>query len=155
MATIASYADVLMQEWGMAEQSGRLQASFETVLSELTGEACLLLRDTRLEVAVLPRSITGAWDSVWAFFPIHRRRLVARRLKPKPETRILLVICPATAETEPSEAFEVYLRDHIGHVLLYLRDPKARNECADAERQWRMSVKAAPAKAKRPMRKGK
>ena len=28
------------------------------------------------------------------------------------------------------------LRDHLGHALLYLRDPDARNECVDAEREW-------------------
>ena len=34
--------------------------------------------------------------------------------------------------------FENHLRDHsLGHVLLYLRKPRASNECRDALKEWR------------------
>ena len=134
-----SYADQLIREWAIPEQSPIL-ASVRRVLNEMIAEAQLSLRDRRLEVMVLPKSTPGVWDSVWAFFPVHRRRRIAQILRPRPETRVLLVISTASAEWEPPEAFEVYLRDHLGHVLLYLRDPKATNECTDAEREWLRNV---------------
>ena len=139
-AVSVSHVDLLMREWRMAGQSRRIQVSVRKVLSELAAEACLSLMDRRLEVIVLPDPTPGRWDSVWAYFPIHRRRLVARRLRPKPETRVLLVFSTADAEHEPCDAFEVYLRDHLGHVLLFLRAPRSPNECIDAEREWLMSI---------------
>ena len=138
-----SYADHLIQEWGIPAQSPIL-ASVHRVLNEMSAEAQLSLRDRRLEVMVLPKGTPGLWDSVWAFFPVHRRRRIAQILRPRPETRVLLVISIADAECEPPEAFEVYLRDHLGHALLYLRDPKAPNECSDADREWQESVHASP-----------
>jgi hypothetical protein len=37
--------------------------------------------------------------------------------------------------------FEDCLRHHLGHTLLYLDKPKARNGCADADRKWRASLR--------------
>jgi len=28
--------------------------------------------------------------SVWAYFPVHRRRPISRKLRPRPQTRVLL-----------------------------------------------------------------
>ena len=135
-----SPVDLLMQAWRMAGQSSRIEVSVRKVLSELAAEACLALMDPGLEVMVLPELTPGRWDSVWAYFPIHRRRVVAQKLRPKPGTRVLLVFSTADAEHEPCDAFEIYLRDHLGHVLLFLRAPRAPNECVDAEREWLLSL---------------
>ncbi len=87
------YVGLRMQEWGMGEQSRRIQSSVRRVLNELTGEALLFLKDPRLEVKVLsdadlqrvsgrrglsynamggnmvhPSLMIG--HSVWAYFPI-------------------------------------------------------------------------------------
>jgi hypothetical protein len=84
-------------------------------------------------------ALPDAAFGVWAYFPVHRNRLIARRLQPKPQTRVLLVLSAADFAKEPARTLEDYLRDHLGHVLLYLRSPKARNECRDAMQEWRSS----------------
>jgi hypothetical protein len=119
----------------MGKQSRRMQTCVRRVLTELTSETLLTLKDPKLQVMVLPE----ANFSVWAYFPIHRNRLIARRLRPKPQTRVLLVLSTAAFGKEPVKMLEDCLKDHFGHVLLYLRSPKARNECADAQGEWRRS----------------
>jgi hypothetical protein len=137
-----------MQEWRMGEQSRRIQTCVRKVLNELVAEAHLILRGPRLEVMVAPESS----HSVWAYFPMHRNRWIARQLSPKPETRVLLVLSTAGFEKEPVRQLGEYLRHHLGHALLYLDDPKARNECKDAMKEWRASVRSvqAPHGRKRP-----
>ena len=78
--------------------------------------------------------------SVWAYFPIDRNRRITRELKPKSETRVLLVFSAAGFEKSKRKFFEDCLRDHLGHVLLYLRSPKACNDCPDAMKEWRRSA---------------
>ena len=134
-ARLSGYVHSRMNEWRMGEQSRRMQTCLRRVLNELVDEALLTLKDPKLEVMLLPE----ADFSVWAYFPIHGNRLIARRLRPKPQTRVLLVLSTAAFGKEPVEMLEDGLRDHFGHVLLYLRSPKARNECADAQREWRSS----------------
>jgi hypothetical protein len=74
------------------------------------------------------------------------KRLAVQAVQPKPQTRILLVFSTASANKDTVKLFEERLRDHLGHVLLYLRSPKANNDCPDAMKEWRRSV--APAKGK-------
>jgi hypothetical protein len=131
-----TYVDFRMKEWGIVEQSRRIQNSVRRVLSELVAEALMVLKDPRLEVIVLPESDWGM-GSVWAYFPVHRRRSVAKALQPKPGTRVLLVLDAAGFERTPVKLAQDILRDHLGHTLLYLCSPKARNECPDAQREWR------------------
>jgi len=52
---------------------------------------------------------------------------------------------------EPVEALEACLRDHLGHVLLYLRSPKAKNDCLAAMKEWRRN-QLRPTKARRARR---
>jgi hypothetical protein len=113
----------------MGEQPRRIQVSVRGVLSELSVTSLLTLKDLRLEVRVLPESI----HNTWAYFPIHRRRLIAHKLGSKPQTRVLLVIGTVGFE---KETFEGYLRHHVGHAMLYLRSPKSPNECEDAMKEW-------------------
>src|SRR5260370_10354272 len=129
--------DCRMQEWGMNDCSPRLQTCGRRVLGELPADALLTLKDSKLEVTVQPE----ADHSVWAYFPIHRNRMISRKLEPRPETRVLLVLGEGHFERDINKTLEEYLRNHLGHVLLYLREHRANNDCAAAMKQWRRSVR--------------
>ena len=144
MPDSVSYVDLLMAEWGLQRYSHRLQTCMRRVLRELTPESQLVLRrEPKLQVEVVPEST----ESVWAYFPVHRRRFIVTRLKLKlkPTARVLLVI--SEKHTDSDIQFTDYLRDHLGHVLLYLRSPRSRNERQDAGREWLMSCDSQPKKA--------
>ena len=136
MKSVNPYVDFRMEEWRMAEQSPGVQTSVRRVLNELSTESLLRLKDPKFEVMARPEKSF----SVWAYFPIHRNLRIARELGPKPETRVLLVFSTASLR-DKRKFFEDCLRDHLGHVLLYLRSPKARNECPDAQEEWYRSVR--------------
>lgn len=82
---------------------------------------------------------------------IDRVRIV-RELLPRPDTRAILVFGTAGLEEEGATVFEDHLRDHLGHVLLYLRAPKAWNGCSAAMKEWRASIRARP-RAQAPKQK--
>lgn len=48
----------------------------------------------------------------------------------------LLVFGSEEVQRRPKHFFEDHLRDHLGHTLIFLRDPEARNECSDAQKEW-------------------
>jgi hypothetical protein len=137
MSTIAatSYSDLLLDEWGVDKQSLSLKACVRRVLSELSIDAHLTLRrEPRLQVVILPESVPGF--RVWSYFPIYERRSIVQQLadigiSTRPSTRVLLVISETLSEDEAD-----YLRDGLGHVLLYLRSPRATNDCDAAMREW-------------------
>lgn len=107
------------------------------VLGELSPSAQMILRrNPKLQVVAV--SETGF--SVWAYFPVHRKRQIVRdlRIELKPTARVLLVICEKLIEQQSARLTDAELRDHLGHALLYLRSPKSQNECADAAREWRL-----------------
>ena len=103
----------------------------------MSADALLTLKDSKLEVTAQPE----AGHSVWAYFPIHRNRIVSRKLEPRPGTRVMLVLGEGHFERDISKALEEYLRNHLGHVLLYLREPRANNDCAAAMKEWRRSAR--------------
>jgi hypothetical protein len=127
-----------MQEWGMDKQPRRLQVSVRRVLCELHPAALYLLKDPRFEVMVILKPDY----SVWAYFPVHRRRWVAREYHPKRGTRVLLMFSISASDQTPRKLFEDQIRHHLGHVLLYLRAPKAWNDCDAACREWDESTRA-------------
>jgi hypothetical protein len=143
------YAEALMKEWGLDKQPAKFRREVKAVLMELHPEAQLLLRnEQRLQVEVIEGSVMGDLD-VWAYFPMHKRRFQTHFHDLRPATRVLLVIGSRlfrkrkhvfidkiAGETWTHGAPDL-LRDHLGHALLYLRKPKARNECADAWREWK------------------
>jgi hypothetical protein len=108
------------------------------VMAELTADGQMFLRfNSALEVIARP----SADFSVWAYFPVHRRRRVVRELaadgiRLKPTTRVLLLIGEKQVKQQSSSLTDAELRDHLGHTLLYLRKPRANNECKDALREW-------------------
>jgi hypothetical protein len=129
-----SYVDFRMQEWGMEAASKRFQRILRRVLNELYPGSLVLLKDPRLEVRVVSDPVEA---TAWAYFPVHRRRLIAQELKPKAQTRVLLVLNGLHFEDYRVAYVMDCFRDALGHVLLYLRSPKAQNECSDAMREWR------------------
>jgi len=129
------YVDLLIAEWGIEKRSPKLGACMRRVLSELeTGAQLTLRKNPKLQVAVLPE----AGVSVWAYFPIHRKRWVVRRWKIelKPTARVLLLISEKRIDQQSARMTNIDLRHHLGHALLYLRSPRKRNECPDADREW-------------------
>lgn len=90
-----------------------------------------------LQVIILPELDAGY--RVWAYFPVHKRRRIVRQLLDDgilllPTTRVLLVLSEKLTEEDAD-----HVRDHLGHVLLYLQHPRANNDCADAMREWNAS----------------
>jgi hypothetical protein len=67
----------------------------------------------------------------------YERVRIIRELLPRSDTRVLLVFGTASFERDKRKFFEECLRDHLGHVLLYLRSPKANNCCPEAMKEWR------------------
>ena len=132
-----TYVDCRMQEWGMNDCSPRLQTCVRKVLGELSADGLLTLKDSKLEVTAQPE----ADHSVWAYFPIHRNRIGSRKLEPRPGTRVMLVLGEGHFERDISKTLEEYLRNHLGHVLLYLREPRANNDCVAAMKEWRRSAR--------------
>jgi hypothetical protein len=120
---------------GLETRSNRVRRCLKRVLDEMIPEAQLCLRDRRLQIEVIPQS--WGMGEVWAYFPVHRRRMIAKQVSLKPTTRVLLVICKPGVEARPLKRTEEELRHHLGHVLRYLERPKWRNECKDAEKAWR------------------
>jgi len=174
------YVDFLMQEWRLDKQSDGFQARVRRVLLELEIEVLLALRrEPKLEVRVAsdrlsvwayfpmhprlqtPRLRIPKRGTVAEYFSailaakndVYRRRLIAQKFKPAPSTKVTLLFDKDEFEKQPRLLSENQLRDHLGHVLLYLRDPKAPNECTDAAREWRAlcrrpRVRSAKAKAR-------
>ncbi len=140
MTTSKFQVDLLTTEWGLKTHSPRLMICTRRVLSELTAETQLVLRrNPKLQVVVL----SDAHFSVWAYFPVYQRRTVVRQLRIRlnPTTRVLLVFGERQIDQQSVRKTNAELRDHLGHVLLYLRRPRAPNECKDAWREWQRSVR--------------
>lgn len=56
------YVDIRMKEWGMGEQSRRIQSSVRRVLSALSAESLLCLKDPRLQVLISLTTIYDTWE---------------------------------------------------------------------------------------------
>ena len=112
-----------------------VEECLDEALQELgiAGRAALL--DRRLQVAVVPFS--DSTDPVWAYFPVHRRRRIARHVDLRPETRVLLVFYQPDMRSHSKEYMMNKLRHHLGHVFLYLRNSKSKEDCPAAEEEWK------------------
>ena len=62
---------------GVQTSSKKVKACVRSVFQEMVAESLLFLRDPRLQIACLPNC---AGTGVWAYFPVHRRRLIARHV---------------------------------------------------------------------------
>jgi hypothetical protein len=133
-----SGVDRLLNEWNIDSKQCKLQKCLRRVLGELATEAQLVLRhNPKLQVTVSNK----APFSVWAYFPMHRRRAILSHCEMglAPGARVLLLIRPNIIDSQSQSQTCDELRDHLGHVLLYLREPKGRNECSDATREFERS----------------
>jgi len=151
-----SYIDPLLHEWRMERCSLKIQASMWWALRCYPAEVLLTLRgEHRLQVEVL------SWvpETVWAYFPIHHGQIggqhlneqlqffVAKKLPLKREAEILLLLGARLHRGETAQECGGHILHHLSHVLLYLRNPKSRNECDDARREnarlcgWKMPKK--------------
>ena len=70
------------------------------------------------------------------------RRTIAQRLRPRRQTGILLVFGRVPFASEPANVLKEHLRDHLGHILVYVRNSKARNDCPDAQKELRKAIAA-------------
>jgi hypothetical protein len=134
--------------WLGVERAKSLRRLLRKVLGEVKPDALLALNDTRLQVIAQQ----DAYHSVWAYFPMHRKRRIARELKPRDSTRVLLVFGIDKIKQAGVGETADYLRDHIGHCLLYLRSPKAENICANAMAEWHASSMRTQALSSAPAR---
>jgi hypothetical protein len=105
-------ADETLKWLDVRTRSARVTDCLRRVFSELHPEALLALRDKRLQVEVVERYVRIERDdgtsflfdsdfSVWAYFPVHRRRLVSRNIRLNPATRVLLVLSKPEIEKQP------------------------------------------------------
>ena len=79
----------------------------------MQSESLLTLRNNpKLEVVVC----RNAPYTVFAYFPMHRRRRILRVLKfvPRPETKVLLVLSEPAISEQDVHVTENQLRDHLG-----------------------------------------
>lgn len=136
MSTPVMYIDRVLDEWCAGNQPPKVTACLRRVLGELSPSAhLLLLSATSLQVTIRP----DADFSVWAYFPVHKRRRIVRQLEQdggfslRASTRVLLVISEKLA-TEDTDN----VRDHVGHVLLYVQHPRAKNDCEAAGQEWQV-----------------
>jgi hypothetical protein len=113
------------------------------VLSECHPSSLLLFRDKRLQIEVVKVDDPIRDYSVWAYFPVHRRRWIAKRVSLQPSSKVLLVLSLPLIEKQPRRLTYAQMRDHLGHAFLYLLSPKARNECQDAMKWWKRACTGA------------
>jgi hypothetical protein len=126
--------DDTISRLGIQTSPRKVVTCFNAVLHELPGGALRLLRDDRFQVVVVPYS-TGT-GVMRVYFPKSLRR-IAGFVDLRPTTRLVLAINASGVEVRPVGETEKDLRHTIGHVLLYLREPHAPNECVDADREWK------------------
>ena len=127
------YAGMLVDEWQLEKHSRKLASCARRVLTELSAESLLMLRHQ----AKLQLSLSYGRSNIWAYFPAYQRRF--RKIQLRPETRVLLTVSVPKDEVRrwPTKEVTDLLRHHLAHTLLYLRSPKAKNDCDEAEREWK------------------
>jgi hypothetical protein len=129
----ARYIDFRV-EWGIGEQPRRLQACLRNTLGELSAQALLILKDQQLEMMVLPE----AGFRAWAYFPVRRGGPIAKALRPKPQTRVLLLLSAADFAKEPLRTLQAFLRAEFNYVLIYLQ--KRQNNFAKRQLTGRSKI---------------
>jgi hypothetical protein len=88
------YVDLLLEEWNIAASSGRLHRCMCRVLKELDIPAQMILRrEPKLQVVVHPK----APYSIWAYFPVHRARIIVP--EQTSSARVILLIDSSQVES--------------------------------------------------------
>lgn len=118
----------------------RVTTSFDEAIEACRPFALLRLPPETRELlnsgAVLFYMAENTWRTCWPWYPIYPRRKIVRELKwrgvriPK-GVRVII-----TVELSADDSVERYMEDCFGHAILYLRNPRAPNECDDAQRTY-------------------
>ncbi|HXJ89471.1 MAG TPA: hypothetical protein VMS18_21835 [Candidatus Binatia bacterium] len=122
---------------------------FESVLKELPTISRIALLDPRLQIEVVP--LDGGDFPTWAC-RVHHHEGIKRKLEVRPDTGILLLLSQPAIEHLPREAVIEDLRHELGHVLLYLRDPEATDDCSAADEEWKRCTQPEDLTVRIPLR---
>jgi len=121
-----------LRRWKVDTASARLRKCVELVLRSMSLEAVYIMRTPKLQVAIVEKGLT------WAWFPIYKGRVIVREeaITLQRGAKVLLTLSEDSSETPvPIKEVCQLIAHHFGHVLLYLRAPRQRNECLDADRE--------------------
>ena len=111
-----------------------IEKCFESVVEELGILAQVALLDPRLQIEVVPFSSNGF--PVWTIFPFDQHKWIKECIEVRPATEILLVLFQPDFDHLPKDEAARLLRHELGHVLVHLREPEARDECPAADEEW-------------------
>lgn len=137
-----SYVSLLLQEWQI--KPSKLREAVASALSELSASALFRLRnEPRLQVEM----DRGAPET-WAYFPIHQGQVGdehvnlqlgfvvrAAGIRLREDAEILLLLKDRLRRGQNDRARIDEIVHHLGHILLYLRNAKAKNTCHAANRE--------------------
>jgi hypothetical protein len=110
-----------------------VEACLQSALKELGTIARVALLDRRVQIEVVP--LDGGDYPTWAC-PVRSHEWIRKQLEVRPATGILLLLSQPAIERLPREAVMADLRHELGHVLLYLRNPEAIDDCSAADEEW-------------------
>ena len=140
-------------QFAFLEDRGELRLGGQRVKHELARQGLSPLQRAWLLAQPHPG---GVLVSVWAYFPMHRNRQfttsatrISEVIDVRDTTRVLLVFSEQYISRQPRSKTIAELRCHLGHTFLYLRQPRAQNDCPDAMREWR-SMRDAPLRKSSP-----
>jgi hypothetical protein len=128
-----------MNGWTEDYSFPAIEECFESVVDELGILAQVALLDPRLQIEVVPGS--NEKFSALALFPITQHRWITEYVHVHAETEVLLVLSQPDIERLPKRAVTEHLKHELGHVLLYLRDPEANDECSAGDEEWERGTK--------------
>jgi hypothetical protein len=128
-----------MNGWSDDYYFPTIEKCLESVVEELGILAQVSLLDPHLQIEVVPVPSVGF--PVLAFFPIQQHTWITEQIEVRPATEVLLVLSQPDIELLTVEEVTKHLKHELGHALLYLRDPKAQNDCAAAGQEWERSTK--------------
>jgi len=111
---------------------------FAAVLKELRAPARIALLDPRLQIEVTP--LDGDDYPTWAC-RVRDHEWIRRKLEVRPAAGIVLLLSQPAIERLPKEEVMEDLRHELGHVLLYLRNPEAIDDCSAADEEWERATR--------------
>ncbi len=110
-----------------------IEDCLESVLKELPPIPKIALLDPGLQIEVVP--LDGGDFPTWAC-RVRDHESIRRKLEVRSATGILLLLSQPAIERLPRKEVMEDLRHELGHVLLYLRNPEAIDDCSAADEEW-------------------
>jgi hypothetical protein len=115
-----------------------VEECLESAVRELGTITRIALLDPRLQIEVIP--LDGGNFPTWAC-RVGNHESIRRKLEVRSDTGILLLLSQPAIERMPREEVMEDLRHELGHVLLYLRDPEAIDDCSAADEEWERATR--------------